>query len=212
MACHTAHWSRRWRAMASSLAFVPAALGTDGLPPPRRWWMAFSSPAIRRRTLRPISATARLRKRRVSAVLPWLPHLPSSSSWAAHRKTPLRTHARCIHITMGIHSSFTLPSLNFSGSPAGIDTQKSGGYGHPSDHQHRYRTQRCRCWTGRRRDNPCPARLFCSGTPRACYTRITHFSVWLVSRSFRRFPTYLFPCAISAKVVKWQVLEKEELV
>jgi len=29
-----------------------------------------------------------------------------------------------LHITLGVHGGFTLPPLNFSGSPAGIDARK----------------------------------------------------------------------------------------
>ena len=48
---------------------------------------------------------------------------------------------RMLSITLGSNPAFTLPALNFGGTPAGIDARLVADSGHPADHQHRHRPQ-----------------------------------------------------------------------
>ncbi len=53
-------------------------------------------------------------------------------------------------ITTAEHTAFTIPSLDFRGTPVGVDIRKVVELGHHPPHQHRHCPQRCRCRAGRR--------------------------------------------------------------
>ena len=67
------------------------------------------------------------------------------------------------HVTLGRNGAFTLPALDFTGTPAGIDARKVVDTGIAADHQHRHRAPGRGHRPDRRRHHPGAARLLRQG-------------------------------------------------
>ena len=108
-------------------------------------------PGYTTRTRRRTSATAPSPRPPGSAASRWRRRRRSSGSSAARRRTRSPTRCAMTHITLGRNAAFTLPALDFAGTPAGIDARRVVDSGIAAGHQHRHRAPRGRRRPDRRR-------------------------------------------------------------
>ena len=118
-----------------------------GSPRPRRSSTVSTSPATRSPTRRRISATARSPRPPASAASRWRRRRRSSSSSAARPDDAIANTLQMSHITLGRNGAFTLPAMDFAGTPAGID---AGAWSTPASA--RSSTPASRTGSGRRPD------------------------------------------------------------
>ena len=128
-----------------------SGLGDRWFTAPARCRTASTSPAFRARTPTPTSATAPSPRPPGSAPSPWRPRRPSSPSSAARPRTRSNATLEMYEITAAEHQHFTIPALDFRGTPVGIDIRKVVELGHHAARQHRHRPP-----PGRRRPGRAP--------------------------------------------------------